>query len=122
MPTVLVVGADAALFGLIEEWLATSGCRAVLEHSGLSPKRVDLVVVDVPAPRQNGLDSLRQISERWPNTPIVVLSSAFFTSIECDGAVARRLGVASVLPKPLIREALITAVRNLIPNPVLLKK
>lgn len=116
---VLIVGADRALFELIGEWLAADGCNAVLESAsdGSSPRRVDLVVVDIPFPRQGGLDLLRRIAGERPGTPILALSSTFFAGIESNGAVARALGVAGVLPKPLRRDALIAAVRNLLPTP-----
>lgn len=77
--------------------------------------RYDLVIVDVPFPRQGGLDLLRRVGNEHPNTPILALSPTFFGSIACAGAVARALGVASVLPKPVSREALISAARNLLP-------
>jgi CheY-like chemotaxis protein len=50
-------------------------------------------------------------------TPVVALSSNFFARVEANGAVARALGVDAVLPKPLAREALIAAVRTLVPRP-----
>jgi len=38
----------------------------------------------------------------------------FFSGVECRGAVARALGVASVLPKPVTHDALIGAIRPLL--------
>ena len=42
---VLVVGADPALAELLDEWLTLESCRAVAE-------RPDVVLVDVPFPRE----------------------------------------------------------------------
>jgi hypothetical protein len=44
---------------------------------------------------------------------VLALSATFHASVECTGELARSLGVAGVLPKPLRRETLIAAVRNL---------
>jgi CheY-like chemotaxis protein len=116
-PRVLVVDADRALFGLIQEWLSAEGC-VVLAQCGAAPEEAepfDLVIVDVPYPRDCGVDSISRLSKRHPMTPILALSSTFFARIECCGPVARALGVACVLPTPVSRQALIDAVRRVLP-------
>lgn len=116
-PRVLVVDADRALLGLIEEWLNAEGCVVVAQGDADSheAERFDLVIVDVPFPRDGGVDSVSRLSKRHPMTPILALSSTFFARIECCGPVARALGVACVLPKPVSRQALIDAVRRVLP-------
>ena len=112
---ILVADADCALFGLLEEWLAASGCRLAgacqpgIEHDGY-----DLIVVDIPFPRQGGRDVVKALAREHPGTPIVALSSSFLPGIEASGNVARELGVAMALPKPVEREALMAAVRQLL--------
>jgi DNA-binding response OmpR family regulator len=115
-PHVLVVEADCSLFGLLEEWLGAEGCAVEYECAcnASTAQRVDLVIVDVPFPRQGGLELLQRIGQKYPGVPVVALSPTFFASVECAGAVARALGVASVLPKPLARDALATTVRALL--------
>jgi DNA-binding response OmpR family regulator len=113
---ILVVDDDPALVGLIEEWLAAYGCSVAQERSREHRvgDRFDLVIVDVAFPRQGGPSLLQRIANEHPGAPMLALSSTFFASVECSGDVARSLGVASVLPKPLTREALVSAVRNLL--------
>src|SRR5262245_55397458 len=82
---VLVVNADPALRGLIEEWLAGEACRFVEE-------RPDLVLVDLPFPREHGAAMLARIAQVHPHVPVVALSSNFFPGIESNGAIARALG------------------------------
>jgi len=113
---ILVVDADPALYGLLEEWLAEEGCRVVDQDP-------DLVLVDLPRPKQAGVELLSasanlltQLAARHPGKPLVALSSSFFAGVEANGAVARALGVQAVLPKPLTREALIGALRKLLPQ------
>lgn len=110
---VLVVDADPALFPLLQEWLAECDCIAVQggEHN---EDRFDLVIVDIPFPRQGGAESVARLAREHPDARILALSSCFFSGVACRGAVARTLGVASVLPKPVARDALISAVRALI--------
>jgi DNA-binding response OmpR family regulator len=102
---VLLVDADPALRGLIEEWLADADWQLVDE-------RPDVLLVDLPGPREGCSSLLRRVSNAHPHAPVVALSSSFFDGIESHGAVARALGVASVLPKPLTRDALVAALRD----------
>ncbi len=115
---VLIVDVDCALFGLLAEWLGVEGCeviRAAGDDAGAA-ERFDLVIVDVPFPRQGGVDLTARIAKRHPMTPILAMSSTFFGRIECCGPVARALGVACVLPTPLSRQALIDAARRFLPR------
>jgi DNA-binding NtrC family response regulator len=78
---VLLLDADPALAELLEEWLASQGCTAVGEHP-------DVVVVDLPFPREHGLQVLKQVGDAHPDTPVVAM------------------------PKPLTREAFVAALRH----------
>jgi CheY-like chemotaxis protein len=106
---VLVVGADPALAGLLEEWLAEAGCRIVDDEP-------HVILVDLHLPRQAGAGAARALRARHPGTPLIALSSGFFAGVEANGAVARTLGVEAVLPKPLTRQALIAALRKVLPQ------
>lgn len=117
-PRVLVVDADPALLGLLEEWLGAQGLSVAEEQTASGEPAeggFDLVVVDVPFPRHCGLEVLRRVTTRHPGVPILALSSSFFAGIASTGVVARALGVAGVLPKPVGREAMCAAVRKLLP-------
>jgi DNA-binding NarL/FixJ family response regulator len=82
MPTkVLVVGADPALGELLEEWLAGEDCCAVHE-------RPEVVLVDLPFPRERGAEALRRAAEAHPDAPVVAM------------------------PKPLTRDAFIAALHR----------
>jgi CheY-like chemotaxis protein len=116
-PRVLVVDADAALFALLEAWLVGLGCEVVRENDATAGSRFDLLVADVRAPRHGGGAVLHRLAIEHASTPALVLSSSFFGRIESSGAIARALGVAAVLPKPLTRGEFVAAVRRLIACP-----
>ena len=78
---VLLIDADPALSELLEEWLADHGCRVVDD-------RPDLVLVDLPVPRERGLARLKELGDAYPDTPVVAM------------------------PKPLIRDAFVAALRR----------
>lgn len=110
-PRVLIVGADAALYALLSEWLAADGILAQDDAQA----RCDLVLVDVAFPRAGGCERFRSLMALHDGRPVVVLSSAFFANVDREGRCARELGVSAVLPKPVAREALLDALRPLLP-------
>lgn len=111
---VLVAQADCALFALLEEWLAACHCvlAGACQSEGPAADGYDVIVVDIPFPKQGGLDVLDDLTRQHPGTPIVALSGSFLPGACASGSLARGLGVASVLPKPVTREALLDAVRQ----------
>lgn len=119
-PCVLVVDADPATLGLLQEWLGAAGLCVFEEHAGATggerdaTHRFDLAIIDVPFPREGGLQALQHVAREHPSTPILVMSSTFFSNIGCSGPCAKALGVAGCLPKPVPRETLIGAVRRLL--------
>jgi DNA-binding response OmpR family regulator len=118
-PRILVVDADAALQGLLGEWLVGHG-EVRTQRSDTAAKdgpRCDLVIVDVAFPRQGEAGPLRWLADAHPGTPVLALSSTFFAGIDSHGALARSLGVAGVLPKPVARQALVAAVQHLLAAP-----
>ena len=118
-PRILIVDADAALGGLLEEWLRAAGFIPLQARAAdrCTEDRCDLVIIDVAFPRQAGSDAVQRISRERSGAPILMLSSNFFAGIEASGAVARSLGVNAVLPKPLKREALLEAVCRILHLP-----
>jgi CheY-like chemotaxis protein len=117
-PRVCVVDTDNDWRALLEEWLHQLGCMVVPDDDapGRAAPPVDLVIVDVPFPRQGGVDLVKRIVSRHPATPIVALSSNFFSRVECCGPVAQALGVNCVLAKPATREAIAAAVLRALPR------
>jgi CheY-like chemotaxis protein len=116
-PAALLVDTDTALAELLATWLRDAGMRvSVARHADEAAcGPVDLIVADVSFPRERGGERLERIAARHPGAPVLALSSAFFSSVPRHGAVARELGVAAVLPKPVEREALLGAVAQLLP-------
>jgi DNA-binding response OmpR family regulator len=114
---VCVIDADDDWRRLLEQWLQALGFEVVDDagDDAAAAPQVDLVIVDLPFPRHGGVDLVKRITRRHPATPIVALSSNFFSRIECCGPLARDLGVDCVLPKPATREAIAAAVRRVLP-------
>ena len=104
-----VVDADPALHGLLEEWLADAGCRIVADDP-------QMILVDLHLPRHATGGVATRLRAMHPGIPLIALSYGLFAGVEANGAVAQALGVDAVLPKPLAREALVAALRQLLPQ------
>lgn len=111
-PRILVVDADSACVALLGQWLTEAAFDVVNDTELGAP--LDLAIVDVPQPRSGGTRSVRLIADRHPGTPILAVSSAFFSGIEHCTTAPRMLGVDAVLAKPMSRETLLHHVRRLL--------
>ena len=114
---VVVVGADAALFDLLAEWLAQNGFlvwREAADDRVAAP--VDIVIVDAPFDDVTKSLLLARVACDYPRVPILLLSSRLLAGVRGTGPVAQALGVSTVLPKPVSRDTLVDAVNRLRPS------
>jgi two-component system response regulator YesN len=73
----------------------------------------DIVITDIKMPRQSGLDVARYVHENHPQIKVIILTG--FAEFEyARQAIA--YGVVEYALKPVSKEGLLTAVRNLITN------
>src|SRR5258708_31415685 len=70
--------------------------------------RYDLAILDLHMPDANGFDGIKRTLERFPGTPIVVISGA---ATPADVSRAIELGAKGFLPKTLPSQALAAAIR-----------
>jgi two-component system, NarL family, response regulator DevR len=68
---------------------AGTGEEALQACQSLAP---DLVLLDIRLPDQNGLDVCRQISQRWPQTRVVILTSFVNDELVADAILAGATG------------------------------
>ncbi|HEY3107665.1 MAG TPA: response regulator [Chloroflexota bacterium] len=109
---VLVIDDDPDFVRLLTRYLVGHHYRAIAAtdvEQGLrlaSEARPDLVVLDVLMPSHDGWDVLRALRAlpELAGVPIVVCS------VLGDRALARSLGAADVLPKPVTQRALLAAI------------
>jgi CheY-like chemotaxis protein len=116
-PRVLLVDLEPALAGLLAEWLHQAGIEARAARGASAdalPSRAELLVIDIPYPRQGPPPRLQALALAWPGTPILALSATFLAGVAARGEVARQLGVAAVLATPLSRADWLAAVRRLL--------
>ena len=115
MRSVLVVDDDKAIrdsikmileYEKFELYFAEHG-QAALES--VQAHEIDLVLLDIKMPGEDGLAVLRRLRREHPDLPVVMISGhgTIETAVE-----ATRLGAFDFLPKPLENEKLVITARN----------
>ncbi len=101
---VLVIDDDPGIRELLEAQVSRLGYRVLSAPDGeaalemLEESRPDLVTLDVILPGMGGLDTLRQLKQRLPEVPVVMLSGHGQAPVIVE---AMRLGASDFLRKPL---------------------
>ena len=92
--------------------LSNSWCRVKTAGNGpealraLERESFDVVLLDLRMPEMSGLEVLRLIKERWPESEVVIITG--YASID-TAKEAVRLGAYDYLAKPLDPDQVITA-------------
>lgn len=120
---ILVVEDSSAMRAFVRAALEEAGMvREVVEASSgfealriLPRESLDFAIVDINMPDVNGLELIRfmRASEAHKTTPLLVISSE---SSERDRERGLTLGANAYLAKPFTAEALVAAVRALVPD------
>lgn len=102
--TLLIIDDDDVVRASLAAYLEDSGFSVLQASNGLQGLEVfeqqqpDLVICDLRMPQMGGLELIRQVTERAPDLPVIVVSGA---GVMNDAVEALRLGAADYLIKPL---------------------
>ena len=118
-PVILLVDDDVTLLQAIAQILSVEGIECVLASEPgvatefLNKLKVDLAIVDIFMPEQDGVEVIREMKSRWPDLPIIAMSGGW-RSINPDTVLemARALGAEAGLLKPFDRATLLATVRK----------
>ncbi len=112
MAIIAVYESDDLMYGLLCEWLRGAGY--LVRDSARIPDRqmprADLVILSVSGSKREIEPLIRGVRSVHPDAPVVALSSQVRLGLSSNGVLARELGVARLLAKPLTRRELVAAV------------
>jgi DNA-binding response OmpR family regulator len=103
LPQILIVDDDVRLRELLVRYLEQQGFAAMAVGDGasldreLARRHVDLIVLDLMLPREDGLSICRRLRGSGLETPIVMLTAK---GDEIDRIVGLEIGADDYLPKP----------------------
>jgi DNA-binding response OmpR family regulator len=114
--TVLVVDDDPGMRDFVKDVLERGDCVVVTAESGKESlqlterHRPDVVVLDLNMPDVDGPDVLKQLRQRWPSLPVLILTGF------ADGELMNRAlesGPFTLLAKPCDPDELAATIRSL---------
>ncbi|QIM53396.1 response regulator [Hydrogenophaga crocea] len=124
-PHILVVDDDPALRDLLSGYLGESDLRVTAVENGramfevLDQEAIDLVVLDLKLPGEDGLTLARRLRERAP-IPVILLTGR---AEEADRVMGLELGADDYVTKPFSPRELLARIRAVLrryqPQPVL---
>jgi DNA-binding NtrC family response regulator len=119
MHNIVIYEDDGPMLALLKEWLGEAGynARGFAQPAGQPWDHIDLVIVSVSMPKHAGIQRVRDVKATHPHAPLIAISSQFRSGLSTAGATAQLLGVDQVMAKPLAREDLLGAVRDIIGPP-----
>ena len=115
--TILVVDDEPGVREVLEEYLSTHGYAAIgAESAGVARERmalhpVDLALIDINMPGEDGLSLARYLRERYEKAAIVMLTSA---ATVVDRIVGLEIGADDYVPKPFDPRELAARVKSVL--------
>lgn len=117
---ILLVDDDETLRMVQTDFLKRFGYRVHTAHDGdvacdfLMEQSVDLVITDMVMPHTDGVELIRHIRKRHPDTKVIAMSGGGTMAAGLMVDIARMLGVHAALAKPFTLVSLRNAVREVL--------
>lgn len=115
---VLIVDDDREIRELLASYLEKNGMRASMAANGrqmrtlLEPGSVDLIVLDLMLPGEDGLTLCRELrSGKWRAVPVLMLTAR---SEETDRIIGLEMGADDYLPKPFAVREVLARIRSVL--------
>ncbi|MBM4210174.1 MAG: response regulator transcription factor [Gammaproteobacteria bacterium] len=114
---ILIVDDDRDLASMLAEFLGNEGFQVVTATEGggalglMAERPFDLVILDVMLPGSSGFDVLRQLRQRKPRLPVLMLTAR---GEAIDRILGLELGADDYLPKPFDPRELAARIRAIL--------
>jgi DNA-binding response OmpR family regulator len=119
----LVIDDDNLVRAALTDMLQTAGFEVVTASNGrlglelLDTTPVDAIITDILMPEQEGLETIREARQRFPDIRILAISGGGAGGGETQLLrFAESFGADQTLPKPFTGSQLVAAVRALLAN------
>ncbi len=109
----LIVDDDSEIRNLLQNYLEKNNFRVTTVNNGktlwkiIDEKQVDIIILDLMLPGEDGLEICRNLSARH-NTPIIIVSAL---GEETDRIIGLEMGADDYLPKPFNPRELLVRIK-----------
>jgi CheY-like chemotaxis protein len=114
---ILIVDDESFIRDFFRDVLQTAGYEVVLAENGkkamarLQERKVDLVIMDLVMPEQEGVETIQALRRAYPDIKIVAMSGAFGGQFL---KTATLLGARATLAKPVAPGEILRLVRDIV--------
>ncbi len=122
MQTILLIEDDSQTRKLLRKMLDSAGYNVHEAADGREGVRLfeqepaDLVITDLVMPKQEGIETIRMLKKIVSEVKIIAISGGGRISPENYLSMAEKFGVQISLKKPIKREDLLAAVKEVLPE------
>jgi len=119
MSTVLLVDDDDLVQQTYYELLTDAGHKMLSAVNGnevlgiLEASRPDVVICDIMMPEKDGIETITEIQQNYPDTKLIAISGGGRTKNLDYLKVARMLGAHATFQKPVDASTLLNAINDL---------
>ena len=120
MARILVIDDDEQVLDMLYESLTREGydvLKASNGEQGLKLYReesVDLIITDLIMPKKEGIETIIELRQDFPDVKIIAISGGGRTGTKDYLHMAKIFGVQRTFTKPVAREQLLEAIKELI--------
>ncbi len=121
MPRVLVIDDDEQIRSLLRAILEREGYEVETAADGAQGLNLfrkdpaDLVITDILMPEKEGLETIRELCDEFPDAKIIAISGGgSLAHPEVYLELCKKFGALRTFQKPVDRHELVTAVREII--------
>lgn len=124
MSQILLIEDDPFYREFLQAILTEGGFTVHLANNGreglrlCQSQKIDLVITDIIMPEMDGLETILELGSSSHPTPIIAISGGGpLMPAQLNVQMAEKLGAATTLEKPIVKEDLLDAVHKLLAAP-----
>jgi len=120
MYRILIIDDEEMIRRILRRMLETEGFEVADAPDGRVGMRLqrespaDLVITDLIMPEKEGLETIKELREEFPQVKIIAISGGGWIAADPYLVTAKRIGADRTLAKPMERKSLLAAVRELL--------
>ncbi len=120
MPKILVIDDDDQVRDMLHQLLEMEGYEVMEAANGKQAieirrrEAVDIIITDLIMPEKEGIETIRELKELFPDIKIIAMSGGGVVGPEAYLKIAKGLGAQKAYVKPIEREKLLRGVRELL--------
>ena len=120
MAHILIIDDDPQILDMLGQTLKREGHEVVEALDGKEGLKLyrenptDLIITDIIMPEKEGIETIMELQRDFPDVKIIAISGGGHNSADQYLSLARKFGVQRTFAKPISREELLKAVRELL--------